>query len=76
MPLDRREVIAALGGATAPRAVTVNDLSAFDAAAVVSIDPFRDIIGRHFGQPKEGLGNDDTPASHVWHTLANPDAPL
>jgi hypothetical protein len=60
----------------APRAVTVNDLYAFDANAVVSIDPFRDIIGRHFKQPKEGLGNDNTPASHMWRTLANPDAPL
>jgi hypothetical protein len=60
----------------APRAVTVNDLYAFDADAVVSIDPFRDIIGRHFKQPKEGLGNDNTPASHMWRTLANPDAPL
>lgn len=60
----------------APRAVTVNDLYAFDANAKVSIDPFVDIIGRHFRQPKEGLGNDNTPASHMWRTLANPDAPL
>jgi hypothetical protein len=28
------------------------------------------------GRPKEGLGNDNTPASHMWRTLANPDAPL
>ena len=62
-------------GTPAP-AVTVNDLYAFDANAVVSIDPFCDIIGRHFKQPKEGLGNDNTPASHMWRTLANPDAPL
>jgi hypothetical protein len=60
----------------APRAVTVNDLYAFDADAVVTIEPFVDIIGRHFRQPKEGLGNDNTPASHMWRTLANPDAPL
>lgn len=51
-------------------------LYAFDANAVVSIDPFRDIIARHFRQPKEGLGNDNSPSAHMWRTLANPDAPL
>ena len=60
----------------APRAVTVNDLYAFDANATVSLDPFVDIIGRHFRQPKEGLGNDNSPSAHMWRTLANPDAPL
>jgi hypothetical protein len=59
-----------------PRLVTVNDLYAFDANAKVSIDPFEDIIGRHFKQPKEGLGNDNSPSAHMWRTLANPDAPL
>lgn len=59
-----------------PRAVTVNDLYAFDANAKVSLDPFIDIIGRHFKQPKEGLGNDNSPNAHMWRTLANPDAPL
>jgi hypothetical protein len=59
-----------------PRLVTVNDLYAFDPKAVVSIDPFQDIIGRHFKQPKEGLGNDNSPSAHMWRTLANPDQPL
>jgi len=59
-----------------PRLVTVNDLYAFDPNAVVSIDPFIDIIGRHFKQPKEGLGNDNSPVAHMWRTIANPDAPL
>jgi len=59
-----------------PRLVTVNDLYAFDPAAVVSIDPFIDIIGRHFKQPKEGLGNDNSAVAHMWRTIANPDAPL
>ena len=59
-----------------PRLVTVNDLYAFDPNAKVSLDPFIDIIGRHFKQPKEGLGNDNTPSSHMWRTIANPDAPL
>ena len=59
-----------------PRLVTVNDLYAFDPNAVVSLDPFIDIIGRHFKQPKEGLGNDNSPVAHMWRTLINPDAPL
>jgi hypothetical protein len=59
-----------------PRLVTVNDLYAFDSSAVVSIDPFTDIIGRHFKQPKEGLGHDNSPVAHMWRTIANPDAPL
>ena len=58
------------------RLVTVNDLYAFDRNAVVTIDPFLDIVGRHFKQPKEGLGNDNSPVAHMWRTLANPDSPL
>jgi hypothetical protein len=60
----------------APREVTVNDLYSFDANAVVKIDPFIELIGRNFKQPKEGLGNDDSPVAHMWRTIANPDAPL
>jgi len=59
-----------------PRLVTVNDLYAFDPNAVVTIDPFLDIVGRHFKQPKEGLGNDNSPVAHMWRTMANPDSPL
>lgn len=59
-----------------PRLVTVNDLYAFDPDAVVSIEPFLDIIGRHFKQPKEGLGNDGSPVAHMWRTIAHPDQPL
>jgi hypothetical protein len=60
----------------AAREVTVSDLYAFDADAVVSLDPFRDLIGRHFKQPKEGLGNDNSQVAHMWRSLADPDAPL
>ena len=59
-----------------PRLVTVNDLYSFDPKATVSIDPFIDIIGRHFKQPKEGLGHDGSPVAHMWRTLINPDSPL
>jgi hypothetical protein len=59
-----------------PRAVTVHDLYAFDPNAKVSMDPFVDIIGRHFKQPKEGLGNDNSPVAHFWRTMSRPDSPL
>lgn len=58
------------------RLVTLNDLYAFDPNVHVSIDEFTDIIGRHFRQPEEGLGYDNTPVSHMWRTMINPDAPL
>jgi hypothetical protein len=60
----------------ASREVTVCDLYAFDPNAVVTIEPFRDIVGRHFRQPKAGLGNDNSAVAHMWRTIANPDAPL
>ena len=59
-----------------PRLVTVNDVYAFDPDAVVSIDPFVDIVGRHFKQPEEGLGWDNSPSSHMWRTIMMPDRPL
>ena len=59
-----------------PRLVTVNDLYAFDPNVTVSIDPFVDIIGRQFKQPKEGLGYDNTAVAHMWRTIAKPDLPL
>jgi hypothetical protein len=60
----------------AAREVTVSDLYAFDPNSVVTIEPFLDIIGRHFRQPGEGLGLDGSPTAHMWRTIANPDAPL
>jgi hypothetical protein len=60
----------------AARAVTVNDLYSFDPKAVVQVDPFKEIVARHFKQPAEGLGNDNSPSAHMWRTLANPDLPL
>jgi hypothetical protein len=60
----------------APRLVTVNDLYSFDPNATVTIDPFIDIIGRHFKQPKEGLGYDHSATAHMWRTMMFPDRPL
>lgn len=60
----------------APRLVTVNDLYSFNPDAKVELGEFEDIIGRHFNQPKEGLGFDGTRVAHMWRTIANPDSPL
>jgi len=51
------------------RMITVYDVYSFDPNAVVELEEFEDIIGRHFKQPKEGLGFDNTPASHMWRTM-------
>jgi len=59
-----------------PRLVTVNDLYAFEPGVVVTLDPFIDIIGRNFKDPKEGLGNDNSPVAHMWRTMIMPDNPL
>ena len=59
-----------------PRMVAVNDLYAFDPNVIVTIEPFLDIVGRHFKQPKEGLGNDGSPVAHMWRTISRPDQPL
>jgi hypothetical protein len=58
------------------RQVTMNDLYSFDPNAVIHIEEFEDIIGRHFRVPEEGLGYDRTPVSHMWRAMINPDAPL
>jgi hypothetical protein len=58
------------------RLITVNDTYAFDGEKQVSLDPFIDIIGRNFKQPREGLGYDNSPSSHMWRTIANPNRPL
>jgi hypothetical protein len=54
------------------RMICVNDLYSFDHDLVIELEQFEDIIGRHFKQPEEGLGNDNTPASHMWRTLRRP----
>lgn len=54
------------------RMITVNDVYAFDPDAVVSLETFTDIIGRHFRQPKEGLGFDNSPVAHMWRAMIWP----
>ena len=54
------------------RLICINDIYSFDPDAKVDLDAFVDIIGRNFKQPKEGLGWDNTPASHMWRTMMWP----
>jgi len=58
------------------RLVTINDLYSFDPGVNPQLEQFTDIIGRHFKQPKEGLGFDGSPVAHMWRSIINPDRPL
>ena len=54
------------------RLITLNDLYSFEEGVVVDVDDFTDIIGRHFRQPKEGLGFDGSPVAHMWRSMIWP----
>jgi hypothetical protein len=54
------------------RMITVHDIYSFDSNAVVSWEPFVDIVGRNFKQPSEGLGFDNSPTAHMWRTIRRP----
>jgi hypothetical protein len=60
----------------AARHITLYDDYGFDRSAPINLEPFVDIIGRHFRQPKEGLGNDNSPVAHMWRTIIDPIKPL
>jgi hypothetical protein len=51
------------------RLITVNDLYSFDPSVRVELEEFTDVVGRHFRQPKEGLGFDQSPSAHMWRTI-------
>ncbi len=51
------------------RLITVNDLYSFDPSVQVELEEFTDVVGRHFRQPKEGLGFDQSPSAHMWRTI-------
>jgi hypothetical protein len=54
------------------RHITLFDDYGFDRNAPLSLDRFVDIVGRHFRQPAEGLGNDASPTAHMWRTIIDP----
>ena len=58
------------------RLVTINDLYSFERGVNPQLEQFTDVIGRHFKQPKEGLGFDGSPVAHMWRSMINPDRPL
>jgi len=58
------------------RMITVHDLYAFEPGVNPTLEPFIDVIGRHFKQPQEGLGFDASPVAHMWRSLIYPDNPL
>jgi hypothetical protein len=51
------------------RLLTVNDLYAFDPDMLVELVEFSEFVGRHFRQPREGLGFDQSPSAHMWRTI-------
>jgi len=54
------------------RMITLNDLYAFDPNTTVDLEIFTDIVGRHFRQPKEGLGFDNSAVAHMWRAMIWP----
>jgi hypothetical protein len=54
------------------RLITINDIYAFDDSVEVSVDEFTDLVGRHFRQPREGLGFDGSDVAHMWRTMIWP----
>jgi hypothetical protein len=54
------------------RLITLYDEYAFRKDLEIDPESFTDIIGRHFRQPKEGLGFDGSPTAHMWRTMIWP----
>jgi hypothetical protein len=54
------------------RTITLYDLYSFEADVTIDPREFEDVIGRHFRQPKEGLGFDNSPTAHMWRTMIWP----
>jgi hypothetical protein len=56
----------------AARAITLYDLYAFEEGLTIDPGEFEDLVGRHFKQPKEGLGFDGSATAHMWRTMIWP----
>ena len=54
------------------RHITLYDDDSFDRAAPIELEPFVEIIARHFRQPAAGLGNDNSATAHMWRTIIDP----
>jgi hypothetical protein len=54
------------------RLITIYDIYSFKDGVEVDPEIFTDIIGRHFREPEEGLGFDNSPVAHMWRTMIWP----
>jgi hypothetical protein len=54
------------------RLITIYDIYSFEGGKDVDPAIFTDIIGRHFREPEEGLGFDNSPVAHMWRTMIWP----
>lgn len=54
------------------RLITIYDIYAFQDNWDIDPQIFTDIIGRHFREPAEGLGFDNSPVAHMWRTMIWP----
>ncbi len=54
------------------RQITINDVYSFDPNVKVELEDYYDIIGRHFKDPEEGLGYDNSHSAHMWRTMIFP----
>jgi hypothetical protein len=54
------------------RLITIYDIYAFQDDWDIDPDIFTDIIGRHFKEPAEGLGFDNSPVAHMWRSMIWP----
>jgi hypothetical protein len=55
------------------RVITINDIYTFEEGVTIDPAAFEDVVGRHFRQPQEGLGFDNSPVAHMWRTMIWPD---
>lgn len=58
------------------RLITLYDIYFFDQSETIDPEQFTDIIGRHFKEPKEGLGFDGSPVAHMWRSAIWPNNAL
>jgi hypothetical protein len=54
------------------RLITIYDIYSFQEGVEVDPEIFTDIIGRHFREPGEGLGFDNSPVAHMWRSMIWP----
>jgi hypothetical protein len=54
------------------RLITINDVYSFEEDCEIDPEMFTDIVGRHFKQPREGLGFDGPASAYMWRTMIWP----